>query len=1220
MRRRPHFLVRPLEDRIAPAFFNTLISRADPTSPSDAAGTTWTSNGPTMSADGRYLAFSSSAGDVVPGEVAINTPVYGGTDIYVFDKTSNTTELISHAYWSPHTTGNGASIAQTISADGRYVAFESHATDLVAGMTTPTANKVNHNIFVYDRTTQTCMLVSHQYTSVFLGDTFNGAEDGLATMSANGQTITFASKSQNLIAGFSDPGNGWHSFAYSVASGQLTLLDHNVGSPSGVSGSGGYPYGISADGRYVVISSNGKNLVSPSTSGGMNVFRCDLSTGQNILISKAIVSGTGGPDGGGGEHPRMSADGSCISFYCASGNLVAGYSGTGQISLVSHSSASSMVGGNGDSTFPQVSGNGQVICFSSLATNLMTGFVDGNSSSGGDLFLYNRASGQTALVSHKAGSALQTGNNYASGFSVSADGQFVFFIDSSSDLIAGFTGHNTYGDGFGYNRLTGAVFLVDGKDGSAIESANNFCQYGEVSADGSSMTFITTASDIVPGVYDGDGLNDVFVRNLASGDMMLASRRFGTPSASAGGDSNQAKESADGRYVVYTSLATNLVPGQVDIDGSQDVFLYDRQLNTTTLVSHVWNSAATAANGQSALPVISADGRYVAYTSYATNLVHHFVDGNGSGVPGSEVYSGVDVFLFDRLTGTNTLISHRFDDPLAGGNQTSGKFQGYIDYFLTISGDGRYVGYFSLATDLVAGFVDNDGTTPSNNAGSDVFVFDRTTGVNSLVSHAAGSLVASGNDSSYAPSISADGRYIAFWSYSSTLVAGMSGGYSRNVFVLDQQTGLIALASHTAGSTTIGGNNWSTTPAISKDGHFVVYQSGATDLVSGGTDVNGQYDVFLYDVQAQTNTLISHAYNSPVNAGNYYSVISTSSDVLESISDDGRFVVYSSVATNLISGFVDGNDVNDHYNNDVYLFDRVTGLNTLVSHTAITTTTSGNLESKGQVISGDGRFIGFVSGSSDLTASYTSAWAAGNLFVFDRLFGTNTLASHSVSNNSHGGDDPTSSPSINDDGSVIAYVSQATNLVPNDFNTHQDVIAYVTPPPQVASLQINDGSVQRSTVRSITVTFDEPVFFSGDPAAAFTLTRNGSVGSVQLAMGGYTNSPNGVVTLNFSGPLTEFGSLVDGQYSLTIDASQVKNIANLDGTGAGVAGVNWVSQPGAIFRLFGDANGDGTVSASDFILFRMNFGGNANMFDFDGDGYVSASDFVQFRMRFGGSI
>ena len=136
----------------------------------------------------------------------------------------------------------------------------------------------------------------------------------------------------------------------------------------------------------------------------------------------------------------------------------------------------------------------------------------------------------------------------------------------------------------------------------------------------------------------------------------------------------------------------------------------------------------------------------------------------------------------------------------------------------------------------------------------------------------------------------------------------------------------------------------------------------------------------------------------------------------------------------------------------------------------------------------------------------------------------------------------------------------------------------------------------------------------------FTLTRVGSAGSVQLAVSGYTNSPNGVVTLNFSGPLTEFGSLIDGQYSLTIDASQVKNIANLDGTGAGVAGVNWVSQPGAIFRLFGDANGDGYVGANDFILFRMNFGGNADMFDFDGDGSVSASDFVQFRLRFGGSI
>src|SRR5262245_65125616 len=104
------------------------------------------------------------------------------------------------------------------------------------------------------------------------------------------------------------------------------------------------------------------------------------------------------------------------------------------------------------------------------------------------------------------------------------------------------------------------------------------------------------------------------------------------------------------------------------------------------------------------MPIISADGRYVAYNSWATNLVPNFVDSNGPPIAGDS-YRNTDVYLFDRVTGTNTLVSHKAGMPNVGGNQSSGAFQVYGDYLLTISGDGRYVSYFSLATDLVAGFV-----------------------------------------------------------------------------------------------------------------------------------------------------------------------------------------------------------------------------------------------------------------------------------------------------------------------------------------------------------------------------------------------------------------------------------------------------------------------------------------------------------------------------------
>jgi hypothetical protein len=1215
-----------LEGRLAPAAFNALISRAEPTLFADSAGGGTDSNSfpyGITSLDGRYTVFTSPNGNVVAGEVpdsgGFGTPGYGQSDVFVYDRATNTSELVSHAFGSGTAAANNYSSDPVISSDGHYIAFESYATNLVAGLT---VFQNTNNVFLYDRISHTNTVISHQYDSINIGEvggTNGSGKSSQLLMSANGQTIVFSSFAANLVAGFSNPGDQRHTYAFSVGTGQVTLIDHKYGSPTiGASGSS-YAYGISSDGRYVAISSGAQNLISQTTNYVGDVYRFDCLTGAIVLISKSVVSGQVSGNAGS-SRPRISSDGSLVTFSSNATDLMTGYSGpagqvflydfgAGQLTLVSHSISGSTVGANAASINPNISGNGRYVTYPSLATDLVAGFVDGNGTTDDDQYLYDRLTGQTTLISRKVGTTNVSANGAEmSGLSsISNDGRIVVFGDYGSDLVTGYVDNNgSYGDMYAFDRIANAVTLVDGGHGSPNIGPNGNSNDALVSADGSTIVFTTVSSDIMSGLTDTNGSDDVFVRDLATGDTVLASRRFGGPSLSAGGSSTWVQESADGRYVVYTSMSTNLLPGQVDTEASQDVFLYDRQLNTTTLVSHAWNSATMTANDQSANPMISADGRYVAYTSWATNVVHHFVDGNG---PGVNVYTGTDVFLFDRVTGTNQLVSHQAGSDINGGNGTSGTFYPYPDYFLTISGDGRYVGYYSYATDLVAGFVDHNGASKS-----DVFVYDRVNDTNTLVSHAAGLPVDGGNDASFAPSISGDGRYIAFWSYSSTLVTGMAGAQARNVFIYDQQTGLTTLVSHVPGNATFGGDDWSTDSAISKDGNFVVYQSYATNLV-GGSDSNGQFDVFLYNRQTGTNTLVSHRFNSAVNAANARSSIDTPQYATnsQSISDDGRFVVFNSQATDLVSGFVEGYPL---YPSDIYLFDRTTGTNVLLSHVAGSATMGGNRNSFGQAVSGNGRFVAFTSAASNILPGVIG----GQLYIYDTVLGTTTLATHSLAGSMVGSDLGAYAPVLGHDGSAISMLSQATNIVPGDFNSHQDIIAYVTPPPQVGSLKINGGSVQRSTVRSITVTFDEPVFFSGDPAAAFTLTQNGSGGSVQLAVGSFSNSPNGVLTLNFSGPLTEFGSLIDGQYSLTIDASQVKNIANLDGTGAGVAGVNWVSQPGAIFRLFGDANGDGYVGANDFILFRMNFGGNADMFDFDGDGSVSASDFVQFRLRFGGSI
>jgi len=1219
-----------LEARLAPAAVNALISRADPSMFSQTSGAKTEPETKTISADGRFVVFSSSSGQVVSGQIDNNAD----DDVFLYDRNSNTTELISHAYSSNVTASNGASNQATISADGRYVVFISSGTNLIAGMTVPFPN--TDNIFLFDTVTKTTNLVTHQYDSPNMGQTF-GALD--LRISANGQTVVFSSESVNLVIGVPPQYAGAprskviHAYAYDTPSSKVSLIDHKFGVASSPGSQGAYVNGISADGRFAVIASSSNDLTASIIEKNVsNIFRYDCLTGENLLITKSAITGKiGGNDHS--DYPSISADGKSIAFVSEATNLITNFAGpqgqvyvtdaeSGKVNVVSHVPGIPSLGANDGfyNTSPIISANGQLIAYQSRATDLIDGFVNANGSDffNYDVFLYDRLTDSNVLVSHKAASNITTGNTGGAGLeALSDDGRIVIFSGFSTDLVEGFIDNtgSTNGSLFAFDRLTGINKLISHRFDQPNVTGNAYCQIGDVTADGMTVVFTTPASDIMSGLVDANGADDVYIRDIVTDNTVLASRRFGDPSLSPGGDSTWVQQSADGRYVVYTSLATNIVAGQIDLPNTQDVFLFDRQTNSTILVSHAFGAAATTANAGvpvetgSAIPVISADGRYVAYTSYATNLIDGFVDGNGSGVPGSVLYTGVDVYLFDRITGLNTLVSNKAGTPNSGGDGTSGTFNPYGDYLIAINGDGRYVVYYSTAGDLVDGFIDNNGTS-TGNVNADVYVFDRTTGLNTLVSHAAGSPVGSGNDGSYAPSINGDGRFITYWSYSYTLVNGMAAAHARNIFVYDQQTGQNTLVSHTQSSVTLGSNGWSTSPVISQDGNYVVYMSLATNLVTGQFDSNNQKDTFVYNRQTGVNTLVTHAYNSPTVTGNAYSIISSPQygNSAQMISNDGRFLVYSSGATNLISGFAQGYPTDP---SDVYLFDRITGTNVLVSRTATSATTSANRKSYFPTLSGDGRFVSFISESTNIVTGFSPPTPSSltNVYVFDRMVGTNKLASHSLTAANISGNDSSYAQVISTDGSVISYQSAADNLVVGDYNSFGDVFAYITPPPRVQSVQLNDGSPQRSVIRSMTINFDDAVFLTGIP---FSVVRGQGeqVGSVQCAVG----SENKSVTLTFSGANTDFGSLADGNYTLTVIASGVSGIGNLDGNGDGVGGDDYVF---TFHRLFGDGNGDKRVDSADFALFRQAFGIPGIFFDFNNDGQTNSTDFVEFRKRFG---
>ena len=391
------------------------------------------------------------------------------------------------------------------------------------------------------------------------------------------------------------------------------------------------------------------------------------------------------------------------------------------------------------------------------------------------------------------------------------------------------------------------------------------------------------------------------------------------------GDSYRPSLSADGHFLAFHSDASDLVPG--DTNGLRDIFVHDRTTGTTERVS--LDSAGGQADGDSYYPSISADGRCTVFWSYATNLVPG--DTNGF----------VDVFVHDRLSGATERVNVSSTE--AQANQDSGSS-------FAISADGRWVAFDSFANNLI--FSDTNGRT-------DAFVRDRVTGVTERVSVASSGV--QGNGDSYPTSLSAEGRYVAFWSQADNLVPGDTNKVA-DVFVRDRQNDTTERVS--VDSTGAQSNGFSSIASITADGRYVAFDSEASNLVPG--DTNARVDVFVHDRLTGATERVS--LSSSGAQGDEHSYIPC-------ISADGRFVVLFSLATNLVPA-----DTND--TGDVFLHDRQTGTTERVS--VATNGAQGNSLSSGSTtsVSVDGRFVTFDSAAPNLVPGDTNALL--DVFVRDR--------------------------------------------------------------------------------------------------------------------------------------------------------------------------------------------------------------------------------------------
>jgi Tol biopolymer transport system component len=376
------------------------------------------------------------------------------------------------------------------------------------------------------------------------------------------------------------------------------------------------------------------------------------------------------------------------------------------------------------------------------------------------------------------------------------------------------------------------------------------------------------------------------------------------------------------RFVAFASDASNLVPG--DTNGASDIFVHDRQTATTTRVSV--GAYGTQGNGASERPALSADGRYVAFSSSASNLVR------------GDTNAALDIFVHDRQTATTTRVS-------VGASRAQGN-GGSFDPAL--SADGRFVTFFSSASNLVSG---------DTNGAFDIFVHDRQTGRTTRVS--LGARRAQSDGDSFDPVLSADGRFVAFASEASNLVPGDTNRVS-DVFVHDRQTGRTTRVS--VGAYGTQGNDESVELAISANGRFVVFASEASNLVP--SDTNAASDVFVHDRRTTATTRVSvGAYDTQGNGRS----------TEPAISGDGRFVAFASSASNLVPG--DTNRLSD-----LFVHDRQTGTTTRVSLGA--RGTQGNEISSEPALSADGRHVAFSSDASNLVPGDTNR--SSDVFVRSR--------------------------------------------------------------------------------------------------------------------------------------------------------------------------------------------------------------------------------------------
>ncbi len=402
---------------------------------------------------------------------------------------------------------------------------------------------------------------------------------------------------------------------------------------------------------------------------------------------------------------------------------------------------------------------------------------------------------RTVLISRADGLSGAGANADSKADSISVYGQWVVFDSAATNLPGP---NNGVKEVYERNVMTNQTVLVS--QNTAGVPANGNSLGGSVSANGKFIAFASLATNL--GTHNQR--ENIFVRDMQTGETVLVSRKSGVFGAEANRNSFGPTMSTDGRFVSFSSDATNLGA----TNKTTNVYVRDLRSEKTNLVSRQSGMAGAQANGRSFEASISPHGRYVVFISDATNL-----SPEAASTPATE-----EIYVRDRTTHTTTLVSRASGPTGAPANGPSGE--------PTVSLDGRHIVFSSVATNLVA-------TPTAEPAVREVYLRDLNTDETTLLSRGEGINGVPANRNSGAPVISADGRYVAFASEATNLLSAVVPSTTasvRNVYERDLRTRSLALVSRASGATGAPANGNSGDPAISPAGHYVAFDSVATNL------------------------------------------------------------------------------------------------------------------------------------------------------------------------------------------------------------------------------------------------------------------------------------------------------------------------------------------------------------------------------------------------------